>query len=204
MFEESTYVVVPLPILTFLVFLSALPLPVRQAVCPNVEAETLGACVISCRSDEECSGTDGQLCCSTGCGGRVCTVGDRVPYYPVPPTCPAYTTLATRTVNCSMRRSCSAGSACPDGQLCCTTECGRVCEAGQYVNQCEVVLGEIRSAGIRPPPGYYTPMCASDNHSRFNATQCTEGLCWCVNVQSGRPVSSYYPRGVFPECRCEL
>ena len=162
----------------------------------------LGVCSNVCRSDTGCSAS-GQLCCPTSCGGRVCVQGDLVPYYPVPPTCPTPTSRTALTSNCSSAQSCRSDGSCPFGQLCCNIGCGRVCVAGQFSQSCAVVLGEIRAAGIHPPPGYYTPMCASDSSGKFNATQCTEGLCWCVDINSGRPVSSYYPRGVFPQCQCK-
>ncbi len=169
-------------------------------MCPNVNSSLPGICAITCSSDSGCR--DGELCCRSSCSGRVCSTASNIPYYPVPRTCPV-SSLITSIRNCSAVRSCRNNTDCAYNQACCSSECGRVCKATSNNYPCSSVLNEIRVAGVTPPPGYYTPQCDS-NSGRFSATQCsTDGNCWCVDVNTGRPVSSYYPRGYRPSCQSE-
>ena len=56
------------------------PQPFLYPTCPNVQPGSVGICLQNCSSDSDC--TNGQKCCSNGCG-RACTQPDLVPYYNV-------------------------------------------------------------------------------------------------------------------------
>ena len=56
------------------------PQPFLYPTCPNVQPGSVGICLQNCSSDSDC--TNGQKCCSNGCG-RACTQPTLVPYYNV-------------------------------------------------------------------------------------------------------------------------
>ena len=56
------------------------PQPFLYPTCPNVQPGSVGICLQNCSSDSDC--TNGQKCCSNGCG-RACTQPTLVSYYNV-------------------------------------------------------------------------------------------------------------------------
>lgn len=80
----------------------------------------------------------------------------------------------------------------------------QVCQNSTRSNvPCFTVREKISAAlgrEVTSHPEVYVPTCTING--RFNQIQCntSTGLCWCVNVQSGRPVSSYSPHGTRPQC----
>ena len=177
-----------------------MPVALHAAVCPNVQpSPTPGRCAESCSSNMDCSG--GQMCCASACG-RTCVDPDRVPYYSVPLECPSAKLLGERCE--ANQRSCTDDSVCAQNQLCCQNgACGRYCvNAVDSRQPCFAVRELVLRGSARP--GAFVPMCQSNGN--FNATQFhgSTGLSWCVNVQTGYPVSSFYPRGSIAQCSSEI
>lgn len=161
-------------------------------------------CQHFCTSNRNCSGD--QLCCTNSCGS-LCMDPTFVPFYAVPRVCPT-ATLEGLVGTCSLTdESCGDNSECDGGELCCNNRCGRTCQ--DAVNSripCFTVREAILAAigGGIPPRGLYIPSCLSDGV--FEPIQCNNstGLCWCADVRSGRPLTSYSPRGSRPQCSSEF
>lgn len=171
------------------------PTPLHAIICP-----LLASCpqTDTCSFDTDCM--EGELCCTSSCGQR-CSLGDRVPYYPVPLECPT-TQFSELVGTCDItQRSCTDNSACGANQLCCQNGgCGRYCSNAVSSAQPCFAVREMFTAAI---PGAYVPTCQDDG--RFAAVQFhgSTGYSWCVNVQTGYPISSFYPRGSHPQCASE-
>ena len=155
--------------------------------------------VEDCRSD--------QLCCSNGCG-TVCTTPTLIPYYNIPLVCPSFRFGPLLQVCSRTAARCSEDNQCRDDQLCCRTECGRICQnATQSTTPCFTVAERIREGLVGSAPSlisnYFIPTCQADG--TFTPLQCNHvtGLCWCVNINTGQPVSSYYSQGIHPTCSGE-
>jgi len=84
--------------------------PDAAGACPPAEGP--GICVELCSSNDDCS--NGQLCCSNGCG-HVCTD----PALVCPP--PGIGTCV---------EECKSDDDCSNDQLCCSNGCGHVCTNG--------------------------------------------------------------------------
>lgn len=85
-------------------------------------------------------------------------------------------------------RCTAEGNECRDGQLCCNSGCGRICMTG--VSQqplCRVLSRRSQQAGLI---GAFQPACELDGS--FSELQChgSTGYCWCVDVQTGQPVTN--------------
>ena len=177
----------------------AAPVPMVESFCPFLNESIGGICVQSCTTDNDCSGD--QLCCSNGCG-MTCTDPVAVPYYNIPPVCPQTDLLDQFGVCAITNQSCSNNSQCRDSELCCRSRCGKTCQrAVRSSTPCYTVNHQILPT--RRPPGMYVPACTNDG--LFSPIQCraSTGFCWCVNVRTGQPTTSYYPRGVRPQCSGE-
>ena len=171
-----------------------LPVALRAAVCPNVQPGPSDPCPPRCTSNQDCTG--GQMCCSNACGGRDCVDPDLVPYYAVPRECPR------STGQCTTRRpSCTDDSTCAANQLCCRNgNCGSFCmDAIESSQPCSTVRG-LLLAGGHARPGAFVPAC--QDNGMYSPTQFhgSTGFSWCVNIQTGQPVSGYYPRGTIAQC----
>lgn len=179
------------------------PETLHKAVCPNMQPGPSEPCPWPrCSSDRDCS--EGQMCCSNPCGGRACVDPDQVPYYAVPRECPSADSRGG-TGNCTTRRpSCTDDSVCAENQLCCPNgNCGSFCVNGVESSQpCSVVRGLLLVGG-RARPGAFVPAC--QDNGKFAPTQFygSTGYSWCVNVETGQPVSGFYPRGTTAQCPSE-
>lgn len=184
------------------------PTPLHAAFCPYVAPSPDEGCSAApaCSSDEECR-PEGQMCCSNACGGRSCMTPNLVPYYQVPLECPTNRMLdLVGTCNIS-QRSCTEDSACAANMLCCQTGgCGHYCTRPVSSAQpCYAVRELLRSgSSVGGTPGQFIPTCQNDGS--FSPTQVhgSTGLSWCVNVQTGQPVSPFNPRGSTSTCSSEL
>lgn len=182
----------------------ALPVPMVLALCPLVDPSLGSICVQSCTSNLDCRGE--RLCCPYSCATQ-CMDPTFIPFYAIPRVCPA-ATLEGFLGSCDLTETpCDVNSDCDGEELCCSTRCGRVCQDATTSRvPCFTVREEISAAlgSIVPPPGMYIPTCLSDG--QFDPIQCSmsTGLCWCADVQSGRPLSSYSPHGTRPQCTSEL
>ena len=174
-----------------------LPVTLRAAVCPNVQPGPSDPCPSGCSSNQDCTTMD-QMCCSNACGGQDCVDPDLVPYYAVPRECPS------STVNCTTRRpSCTDDSSCAANQLCCRNNCGHFCvDAVESSQPCSAVRGQLLMGG-HARPGAFVPACQTNG--KYSPTQIhgSTGYSWCVNVETGQPVSGYYPRGTVAQCPSE-
>lgn len=170
------------------------PAPLYGLICPYVSPATSGICQHSCSSDGDC--TDGLKCCSNGCGST-CTTPDRVPYYSVPQECPS--NQMTDTCD-SPLDTCTGDSDCGANQLCCQRGgCGgRYCTHG--VASTQPCFSVRRLFPTVTPPGAFIPACQDDGS--FVSTQHlgSTDLSWCVDVQTGYPVSPFSSRGSTPQC----
>ena len=154
----------------------------------------------SCTTNNDCS--EDQLCCSNG-SGMTCTDPVEVPYYNIPPVCPQMDSRDQSSVCVVVDQSCFDNSQCEDNELCCRNRCGKTCqEAVRSNTPCYTVNQQI--IPTRPLIGMYVPTCSDDG--LFSPVQCSgsTGFCWCVNVKTGQPTTSYYPRGVIPQCSGEI
>ena len=78
------------------------------------------------------------------------------------------------------------GSGCREGQACCPTGCGIACTASIPVRPtCRSIARQVRQSGLL---GAFTPSCEEDGS--FSERQCRERFCWCVDVQTGQPVTN--------------
>ena len=166
---------------------------------------TLGLCTQQCVNDDSCEGD--QICCSNGCG-RSCTDPQRIPYYDIPHQCPDTGDSDLATGTCVFTNaSCLTADVCAENELCCQSGCGRRCTRSVFPSQpCFAITDQIVLPGdTRLPAGYYVPAC-DRNNGTFIPVQChpSTGYCWCVNTRTGQPTSSFYARGVRPNCTCEL
>lgn len=176
------------------------PIPLYALLCPTPDSSVGGICTESCSSDQTCA--EGLKCCSNGCG-HSCTEPVRIPYYPIPQECPA----PRLTDSCTLPLAlipCSDDSVCA-GELCCQRgRCGRFCtEAVNSAQPClalrQLLLpGQMEGQG--GIPGAYVPTC--QDAGTFAPTQFhgSTGFSWCVNIQTGYPTTSYFPRGVTAQC----
>lgn len=85
--------------------------------------------------------------------------------------------------------TCSVGEEdCRAGQLCCDTGCGHTCVAGVPIHPiCRTMAQRSQEAGLI---GAFQPSCEEDG--RFSELQChgSTGFCWCVDVETGQPVTN--------------
>ena len=94
---------------------------------------------------------------------------------------------------------CRAGE-CESGELCCSSGCGSMaCTAGVPIQPiCRSMSRQAQQLGLI---GAFQPSCEEDGS--FSELQChgSTGYCWCVDVQTGQPVSNG-TRGGTPCTRC--
>lgn len=178
--------------ISILVYCGAQLTDAQYFSCPPVEEGVAGMCVQTCDSDSECN--EGEKCCSNGCG-HTCTTPVPIPYVAPLLRCPA--TDPNMAGTC--QQECDSHVNCSSGQLCCSNGCGFTCVAGeQLMSRCDGILEEQRNASLI---GAYLPQCEEDGS--FSLLQChaSTGYCWCVNGQSGVPISDLV-RFEQPSCNC--
>ena len=79
-----------------------------------------GLCVQGCSSNTDC--TNGQICCSNGCGTSCYTpTGTPTTASPTDPRCPPPTGFGLCV------QGCSSNTDCTNGQICCSNGCGTSC-----------------------------------------------------------------------------
>ena len=126
-----------------------------------------------------------------------------LPYYKVPSICPDRG-LSDFFRECPQGvQSCINSSQCETGEVCCQSRCGRSC---QRASSSDVPCFAIRELLEPSFPSYriaptelFIPSCRP--HGMFDSLQCnTTGVCWCVNILTGQPVSPAYPRSITPLC----
>lgn len=89
---------------------------------------------------------------------------------------------------------------CGNGEVCCDNGCGfMTCTAGVPIMPiCPTISRKVEQSGLI---GAFQPSCEEDGS--FSEMQChgSTGYCWCVDVETGQPVSNG-TRGI-PSCgRC--
>ncbi len=176
-------------------------MPLTEAMCPNVDGAIGGICTQSCSSNINCTGE--QICCPNGCGTS-CRAAIEIPYYRIPPVCPE-TDLRDLFSICPITdQSCSRARDCSENQLCCRDICGQRCmDSARSSTPCYAVQDHILESviDISLAGDIYYPTCALDG--TFEPIQCntTTQMCWCVDMNTGRPVSSLFPPRVQPSCQ---
>lgn len=177
------------------------PVPLYALVCPAVNSSLRGICSDSCSSDQPCQ--ENYKCCSNGCG-HSCMLAERIPYYPIPLECPS---PQHYDPTCPpQQQACTDATVCADNQLCCQRgQCGRYCtEAVNSSQPClalrHLLMPNGSQGGI---PGAYVPSCQDDGTFSPAQFHGSTGYSWCVNVQTGYPISPYSPRGVPAQCPSE-
>lgn len=146
-------------------------------MCPNPSSKKVRTCVDDCSVDRDCK--DGFKCCDSGCG-HTCAVPVSIPYHTPPLACPA--------VSSGMTGDCSeeCGNGCTKtGEICCSNGCGHACMQG--VTPPPLCLRTRESILNRGESGQYIPQCEKDGS--FISHQCHSEYCWCVDPNSGVPVS---------------
>lgn len=86
------------------------------------------------------------------------------------------------------RRCTPGGSECEGGQLCCDTGCDSTCMTGLPIQPiCRTMVRRSQQAGLI---GAFEPSCEEDGS--FSELQChgSTGFCWCVDVETGQPVTN--------------
>lgn len=128
---------------------------------------------------------DGVLDCSDHSDAENCSRGlDGAVYLQpsdIPRQCP---NVGDIPAVCDAPR-CRAGG-CQEGEACCDTGCGSMtCTAGVPSTPICLRLREQATGLI----GAFQPSCEEDGS--FSEMQChgSTGYCWCVDVESGQPVS---------------
>ena len=82
--------------------------------------------------------------------------------------------------------SCSSNADCRAGEACCRSGCGMTCVVSLPVRPvCRSIARQRQQAGLL---GAFVPSCEEDGS--FSEHQCRAGLCWCVDVETGQPVSN--------------
>ncbi len=88
---------------------------------------------------------------------------------------------------------------CNEGSLCCETGCGGLlCNEGVHPSPlCSAVQAKVtnESNGLL---GAYIPQCEEDGS--FSSPQCHEGMCWCVDVETGKALNESVGPGTPLQC----
>ena len=165
--------------------------------CPEIPQDMVGICSDECTDDSDCENE--TKCCSNGCG-HVCKVPVRIPYYDPPLECPDLSGNQNAGI---CEEDCSDNTECTnEGELCCSNGCGTACMEAVLVSpRCSAVRDQVLNGTALIGP--YIPQCEDDGN--FSPTQCwgSTGSCWCVDTQSGEPVSDMI-RFKEPQCASEF
>ncbi len=140
-----------------------------------------GDCIASSRV------CDGLLDCSDHSDAENCSRGLDAVVYLQPSDIPRQCPDARNFPAVCDAPVCRPGE-CPEGQLCCDTGCGSMtCSTGVPSRPiCPSMSEQPQLGGLI---GAFRPSCAEDGS--FSEVQChgSTGYCWCVDVESGQPVS---------------
>ncbi len=169
--------------------LPIIPTPMYALFCPSGAPRS--TCSTPCSAD--------QTCC-----GNVCTTPERIPYYSIPSECPS-TDLSILIGACNAtQRRCLDNSVCASNQLCCRSGAcgGKYCKDAVQSNQPCLAVRSFFPSGdeLGGIPGAYVPSCQTDGTFAPLQRHGSTGLSWCVNINTGTPVSSFYPRGSTAQC----
>jgi len=142
--------------------------------CPPVSPDTAGICSEECSNDDDCDAA--MMCCSNGCG-HVCTHPAVTPYHAPPYDCP----VPDDDTAGACVEDCGSEGECPNGQQCCSNGCGHTCQG-----VCHLIQAKLSNQTLI---GAFIPECEDDGG--FSAIQChgSTGYCWCVDTQTGSPLS---------------
>lgn len=161
--------------------------------CPAVRpSKTPESCNANCRSHSDCSSP--LQCCYDGCGYS-CTQPSHIPYIHLPSSSAAGGCPSPNLVPCAKASgSClDEGYSCNGDSRCCENSCsGAVCLSTVDSTPCFTAVGiALLSNSSQELLGRYKPLCTTQG--LFRGIQCHEHYCWCVEVQSGRPLSDIVP-----------
>ena len=147
--------------------------------CPVTEG-LAGICAEECSNDSDCNTP--QKCCYNSCG-HTCTDPTPIPYIAPPLECPDF---SNEPVICDIRE-CNDSTDCADGRLCCQNPCGSlVCSPGSPPPYpCTATVNSMNGALL----GGFVPKCGNGDGT-FLALQCFSHYCWCVQSDTGVPVSN--------------
>ena len=125
-------------------------------------------------------------------------IGFNVPYISPPLSCPDID--ANQLATCVIEEVCTeeGNGDCGEGKLCCSNGCGILCTDGTSPSPlCTAVKAkaENESNGLL---GAYIPSCEDDGS--FSQIQCHEGLCWCVDTESGMAITDSVQAGAELNC----
>lgn len=154
----------------------------------------IGECDNFCQYDGDCN--PHQKCCRNGCRVRSCmdAVPVPIPHIVLPRQCPEkFDPIICDIQECT--------DTCDDPEkICCQNECGsRVCVDGQLPpSPCSQVVANITDRGRL---GQFVPECSYEDGT-FSALQCWSGSCWCVDKQSGKPISDAVNFSRIDELNC--
>ena len=152
-------------------------------------------CKTNCQSHSDCSSS--LHCCYDGCGYS-CIQPTRIPYIQLPSPSAADGCPSPSSVPCAKTTSSNVscmddGNSCSSSNMCCENSCSEaVCLSTVDSTPCfsatEIVLLSNSSLELL---GSYKPLCTTQG--LFRGIQCHEHYCWCVETQSGKPLSDIVP-----------
>lgn len=166
---------------------------------PYYSVCTVGSCDFRC-GDGHCIDRsyvcDSRLDCTDRSDMQNCSMGLRGVVYlqpsDIPQQCPNANNLPS-----VCGEHCRTDSECGEGEMCCLSNCGRSCVKSIPVTPiCRSKARQVQQTGLI---GAFQPSCQEDGS--FSEMQCygSTGFCWCVDVETGQPVSNGI-RGA-PQCR---
>ena len=101
---------------------------------------------------------------------------------------------------------CTHDRNCTRKQMCCSNGCGHMCMEPvsppryEWFNKCVGACSDIVSRLGSPPPGKYVPQCNEDGSFSLLQLWGSTGLSWCVDRESGKALTGYFPRGQLAQC----
>ena len=158
--------------------------------CPAVRAGTTTDCDAECLLHGDCPSH--LKCCYNGCGYS-CMQPHAIPFIDISSsyvkTCPD-----NSDVPClEARGSCQEEDfLCDEGEMCCDNDCATsICISTKPDSPCFTAVQLAVSTNASNMFGRYKPQCTTQG--LFREIQCHAHFCWCVESQSGVPVSDIVP-----------
>ena len=185
--------------------------------CPAVRAGASDSCTAECLLHSECPAH--LKCCYNGCGYS-CVQPTQIPYIDLEPVytdeCPAVSdvpcldeeeeeesegsesewdsgTMESEGES-SEEGSCrEEGYVCDRNELCCDNDCGSaVCVERELESPCLVAVAiSLNMSAAQRVYGRYKPLCTTEG--LFREIQCHAHFCWCVEEETGVPLSDTVP-----------